>query len=387
MKSYGIVSLSLVSALALHAHPAAADTLKVDLGSVDRVTALFSYPNCQTQCPTPAPTLPDTVAHYLQQSVVRDGYPSATVSVTQEGTEVYANLTGVDSTYGQAIQSFLAAGDLGYAGANNIKQAGLWQSDWYFFLPLGLAMQNHPTVELLHFPPDSVMFKTQDYLNNPTTNRWASLLVANGVQASQTDAYQTIVDIAPIAAPSNAGSSFTGIYSYFTPYIQSLLGSWTSNPPATQAGKPMVAFGAPAREWVVNQYKLSSLDVLQLGSIPVTPGQPEIPILGSNHPSYIWYASDPKNYGGDMNKANAAGFTVMEQDLTAACWQAQMGQAPASDPNQTLSQCQTTWMKTQVLQACEMFFESIRNMTQAEAFAECVIIPPNLPNLPQSPAL
>lgn len=81
-----------------------------------------------------------------------------------------------------------------------------------------MALENRRSVELLHFPPDYSLTHYQDYLKSNTTDRWAELLTFNGVDATQTPAYQTIVDIAPIAAPASAGKDLEGVYSYFNDY-------------------------------------------------------------------------------------------------------------------------------------------------------------------------
>ena len=85
-------------------------------------------------------------------------------------------------------------------------------------------------------------------------------------------------------------------------------------------------------------------------------------MLGANHPSYIWYAADPANNKGSEAAANAAGIKVMGQDLSAACWQANMGRQPAVDPQQTLNTCTEKWQVTEKLQTCELFFTSVRNL-------------------------
>jgi hypothetical protein len=102
-----------------------------------------------------------------------------------------------------------------------------------------------------------------------------------------------------------------------------------------------------------------------------------VPVLGSNHPSYIWYAADPKSYTGDdaQAKADAAGLKVMGQDLSAACWQAGMGSKPGSDPKPMLYRCTQTWQVTQKVKTCELFYTSIRNLSAEQAAAKCTTTP------------
>ncbi len=97
----------------------------------------------------------------------------------------------------------------------------------------------------------------------------------------------------------------------------------------------------------------------------------KVPVLGSNHPSYIWYAADPASYGGDQAKADAAGLKVMGQDLSAACWQAGMGQKPDSDPSAQLTRCTQNWQVTNKEKTCELFYVSVRNLSEADAQKKC----------------
>ena len=187
-----------------------------------------------------------------------------------------------------------------------------------------MALQNRRSIELLHFPPDYSLTQAQDYLRSNTTDRWAELLTFNGVDASQTPAYQTIIDIAPIAAPASAGAALTDTYGYFKDYQLRMVKEMTLQSAAKPL--PMVAFGAPVRNWIQQQYG-PQVGVLGLVSISPQPGA-QVPVLGANHPSAIWYAADKDSHGGDQDAADAAGLKMMGQDLTAACWQAGMGRYP-----------------------------------------------------------
>lgn len=347
--------------------PSAPQGQRIDLGDSQRVSRLFAYPNnCSVICYKDW-TLEQTVQHYLEQSLRRDGYDQARVNVIRSGERVYAIYQDVPNGYGKPLQQLLANGDLAYQGASRLNSDQKWQYNWYFFLPLGMALENRKSVELLHFPPDYSLTQAQDYLRSSTTDRWASLLTANDIAPSQTPAFQTIVDIAPIAAPANAGSALEGVYGYFSDYQQRMVRELSAGKDGT--GLPMVAFGSPVRDWVKQQYGVS-LAVLGLGQITAAPGQ-NVPVLGANHPSYIWYAADPANNQGSEDKANATGIRVMGQDLSAACWQARMGQQPASDPSQTLNACTQKWQVTDKLQTCELFFVSVRKLKPEDAEAKC----------------
>ena len=161
-----------------------------------------------------------------------------------------------------------------------------------------------------------------------------------------------------------------GVYSYFTSYQRRMVSELSAGP--NDVSLPMVAFGSPVRGWIEQQYGVK-LPVLGLGQIDAAPGR-QVAVIGANHPSYIWYAADPANNKGSEAAANAAGIRIMGQDLSAACWQAGMGQQPKADAQQTLDSCSEKWQVTQKLQTCELFFTSVRNLKPEEAAAACKTI-------------
>jgi len=367
LKLAGLTLAALTLSAAAHAD------VDLKLGSTERVTRLFAYPNnCSVICFRNW-TLEQTVAHYLSQSVQRDGYTNAKVLVKNDNDQLYAEISGVPQGYDKPLTALLDAGDLAYTGASKLNADGKWAYSWYLFLPLGMALENRKSVELLHFPPDYSLTQAQDYLRSNTTDRWAALLTDNGIPADQTPAYQTIIDIAPIAAPASAGKDLEGVYDYFKDYQTTMVRQVSQNASGTVL--PMVAFGAPVRNWIKQQYG-ATVNVLGLATISPSAGV-NVPVLGSNHPSYIWYAADPSNYTGDdaQAKADAAGLKVMGQDLSAACWQAGMGSKPGTDPKTLLNSCTQTWQVTQKAKTCELFYTTIRNETVAQADKTCSTAP------------
>lgn len=340
---------------------------RIDLGDAQRVTRLFAYPNnCDVICYRNW-TLEQTVEHYLTQSVRRDGYANAQVHVSRDHDRLHATISEVPADYAKPLRKLLDSGELAYNGATRLNKDGKWSYDWYLFLPLGMALQNRRSIELLHFPPDYSLTQAQDYLRSNTTDRWAELLTFNGVDASQTPGYQTIIDIAPIAAPASAGDALTGTYGYFKDYQLRMVREMTLHSAAKPL--PMVAFGAPVRSWIQQQYG-PQVDVLGLVSISPQAGA-QVPVLGANHPSAIWYAANKDSHGGDQDAADAAGLKMMGQDLTAACWQAGMGRNPEAEPKMTLNACSTKWQVTQKKQTCELFFRTVRKYTPEQAAAKC----------------
>ena len=363
LKLAGLTLAALTLSATAHAD------INLKLGSTERVTRLFAYPNnCNVICFRNW-TLEQTVEHYLTQSVQRDGYSDAKVLVKTDNRQLYAEITGVPRSYEKPLAALLDAGDLAYDGASKLNADGKWAYNWYLFLPLGMALENRRSLELLHFPPDYSLTQAQDYLRSATTDRWATLLTVNGVPAEQTPGYQTIIDIAPIAAPSNAGKDLEGVYSYFKEYQTTMVKQVSLN--ARGDALPMVAFGTPVRNWIKEQYG-PTVNVLSLVYISPNEGV-KVPVLGANHPSYIWYAADPANYTGTDAKAKAdtAGLKVMGQDLSAACWQAAMGRESDTNPDVELKSCTQTWQVAQKDKTCELFYTSIRNLTPPQAVGKC----------------
>lgn len=363
LKLAGLTLAALTLSAAAHAD------VSLKLGSTERVTRLFAYPNnCNVICFRNW-TLEQTVEHYLTQSVQRDGYSTAKVLVKTDNGQLHAEISEVPKTYEKPLAALLDAGDLAYNGANKLNADGKWAYNWNLFLPLGLALENRRSIELLHFPPDYSLTQAQDYLRSDTTDRWASLLTINGIPAEQTPNFQTIVDIAPIAAPSNAGKDLQGVYDYFKDYQTTMVKNVSLS--ASGDPLPMVAFGTPVRNWLKQQYG-PTVNVLGLVSISPIDGV-KVPVLGSNHPSYIWYAADPASYTGKdaQATADAAGLKVMGQDLSVACWQAAMGRQPDSNPDVELKTCTQTWQVAQKEKTCELFYTSIRNLKPAQAVGKC----------------
>ena len=114
-----------------------------------------------------------------------------------------------------------------------------------------------------------------------------------------------IIDIAPIAAPSNAGKDLESVYGYFTDYQTRMVKELSVRP---SGSLPMVAFGAPVRSWIKQQYG-QTVGVLGLAQISPEAGK-TVSVLGSNHPSYIWYAASPDTYDGDEQKADEDRFAA-----------------------------------------------------------------------------
>jgi len=340
-----------------------AQAASLDMGSVDRVTNLVSYPNCVTNCQPQ--TLDQTVEHYLRQSLQRSGLAHSAVAVKTVNGHVVADFKGDGSEdYAKVLGEFLTDGDKAYSATLAIQKDGRWQSDWRFFLPWGLAMTLNPTIELLHFPPDYSL-TGQDYLNAKTTERWGDLLAYMGVAKDKTDAYQAIVDIAPIAAPASAGSAITAanVYGDYYPYAGNLLGWWAANKTGVK-GKPLVAFGAPVRDWVKTYLKLTlSVDQSATATLPngVT-----VPVIGSNHPSMIFYAA----YNSDGSENFNSGMKVMRQDMIAACWQADMGKDPLLDPSKVQSACTSRWTNDSY-DVCMELETTIYKKTAEQAKAVC----------------
>jgi len=300
-----------------------------ELGDKQTLTALYSYPNN----PAGDETLADTLRHYMQQTAARDGLRRAQVHVSVSKDLYTVGIRGRDAwlkQYPDRVSTFLRLGSVAHNGAEELEQTPIWQADWRFFLPLGLAMVQQRSVQLLHFPPDYSLTE-QDYLNSNTSRRWESLLEVNGAAPKEVARYETIIDIAPIAAPASDGSKLEGSYAYFSDYAHKLLGFLAGSDGGGPI-KPVVAYGTPVREWVKDQFGVS-LTVLGTGYLPLD-AHTKVPVLGANHPSYFWYAAE---------QSCDDGWDVMRQDLIAARWQLKMSASPDADPHKVSRRAEDYW--------------------------------------------
>jgi hypothetical protein len=366
----------------------------IDLGPTEDVATLYSYPNCAEVCSVYR-TLPETIKHYLSQSLKRDGFDATTLDVSESAGRISVRLTGAGAAdYAKVLPEYLKAGTLGLKGARELLDAlgpdghRLWRYNWRFFLPHGVALVRHRTVQLLHFPPDSVLLDKQDYLAASTTKRWAQLLIENNAVSNDFGRFQNIIDIAPIALPdkdscfldprppkcatANPTAPRSGVYPHFDDYVTALLNLWL--PLSGKAGsRPMVAFGRPARDWLKATHNVD-LAPLKLGVVTLASGM-KVQTLAANHPSFIWHVKDDPST--PQNKQLAQAMTIMRQDLTAACWQVKMGMDTTAGPEPTLSLCTETW-SGQDSRICELSYVQVFDKTADEAKRLCTNVGPDV---------
>jgi len=332
--------------------------VRFDLGNTNDLTALYSYPNS-----TNGMTLKDTIEHYLNQRLERDQIPLSSAVVDISGG-TYETIIRGDSTainvYENTLSNYYTSGLLANTAVQDLQSAGIWNStEWRFFLPLGLATENQRSVQLLHFPPDYSLTE-QNYLNSSTSQRWEELLILNNVPDSEVTLYETILDIAPIAAPASEGSSLDNTYSYFGPYILSMLPVLTKADQAITKALPIIAYGSPVRDWLADHYGVQNFGVNSVAEIEISPGI-NSPVIGANHPSYIWYAKET---------SRELAFDVMEQDLISACWQQGMGSNVEQDASALMQSCTTQW-QSQPLTVCINMEVQAYATTEAEATTIC----------------
>ena len=355
-------------ALAVHAKY----EVTFQLGKAEELTSLYSYPNSEDS----GQTLEETLEHYLNQRVRRDlvinGLADVTIKAEPQKAGDFYNVTisgDCDHVhkYESLIIKFLENGKLAIAAMESLKKAGEWnEEEWRLFLPLGLAISNHRSVQLLRNPTDYSL-TDQDYLDSKTSQRWEELLKLNDVPCWEVALYESILDIAPIATSFNAGagSKLDGTYSYFRNYMMEMLKLLLVKD--KQKALPMIAYGGPVRHWVKDFFNLP--EYLGVNSIAtITVDDVSVPVLGANHPSYIWYAK-----GDGRQKA----FEVMQQDLISACWQAKMGSSKEkSSPDAILMECQKFWTaEPNAMTVCINMEMQANGLSEPEAVEKCKDFP------------
>ena len=288
-------------------------------------------------------------------------------------------------------------------------------SKWHTYLPLGMGMLNQKSALLMHYPP-WVALQNIDYLDNMTLKRWQRLLHAVGLTGSDAYAYQTIVDVNPIAAPGSGESEYNNDYfpillstSYFdnallnATYIRSMVDFLVTPPTATGTTQtlPLLVGGSPlydpqAPAWFRVSFKdqlpkkdgIPQMEVLQTGRVTLEQGAKPTPYMGTNHMIAAGVTGTCTNEPSkipDMRRYEA-------EDLVAACWVTTFSTEPDADPAQVLSQCCTTWFGNAecagapapgpdqlreicVLAEIDLFFDTVKiapkcSMAQAQTWCE-----------------
>jgi len=349
-------------------------TAIINLGSVKDATAFWTFPNNTSGVDYfPDQTLENTIAFFIKASLHRDGISADSITIEQKGDGYTLYLSGTDiAEFAAALDRFVSTGMLALKASRAINTRGVWNPLWRFMLPVGLAMVNHRSVELLHFPPEYVLERDRDYLLANTLIRWGECLILNDANTDQIDQYQTTIDIAPIGASSNAGSAIEaalGDYSDYSSYINTLLLDWTKSQKGT---KPLIAFGSPVRRWLHQTYlpDQPALHVLDTGTVTLS-GQ-RIPFAIANHPSFFYNAIDDKD---TLPPSNYDQLTeIMRQDLVIARWQAQMSANPTLNPATLMQDCIAYYESPQgVRTICEQIYIQGFGMDKDTAGAYCTI--------------
>ena len=348
-------------------------TVEIALGPIEEVTRLYSYPNNFNEVGFMDQTLEETIGIYLKSTIIRDA-SNVIFKVYQDQEKVYVTFDGPDEeSYANLLPAFVDAARRALEASINVNGEGKWEWNWRFFMPLGLAMKNHPTVQLLHFPPDYTLERDQDYLASATTKRWAELLVQNDVDANGTDTYQTTIDIVPIAAPSDAGGDIGKLPDNYTDYSLPMIDFLTLR--SDGGRRPMVLFGSPVRQWIAEVTGQPKLQVGEARRLNI--GGAEISVFAANHPSYFWnaIAYDP-NHPEDVDTRHQIGMTVMLDDLIAACWQAMMAKDPDLDPVNVQRAAYNIWVGAdRRQQICELTWIQGFGWTPEDALRSCSAMP------------
>jgi hypothetical protein len=314
----------------------------INLGTQKTAERLFSYPNLGHE----TESLQATISHYLTDSMAREGLANAVVSVDLSDTACALRISGLsddDAAQVQArYQAFFNVGLTGLQDMDAFEATGKAEPDWEFLLPLGISFAYARAVEVMDFPPVTLIQK-QDYLNSKTTARWWELLGLNAVATADLARFSCILDIVPLAAPASDGTKLdaSGIYegpfdSYGAPQLELLS---RTNQVGTR--RPLIALGMPIRKWIQRIWG-TSLNILDVSALKLPVGG-SCPVIASNHPSFFYYAVHSNTGPGSKEKNLAAGLAVMKQDIVAAAWHAQMGRNPSGDPAAVLETCKIAW--------------------------------------------
>lgn len=350
-------------------------TISINLGTADRLTVLYSYPNFTGD----KKSLADTISHWFGQTLIRDGCVGASASVRIDGTGNYfLDLTGPDNLaasfagYAKRLPQFLANGWNAWTNVvPMLQKTGKWDPcpdkpassylPWRFFLPHGMPMLNQKALLFFHYPPIRLLETNQDYLDDPVPVRCEELLAANGVTSLPGNLasgdimlFNTVMDATPIGAEDDQGSknpqqcaadgcpasAYDPDYGlipiqYFPDYQKAQVSLLLNPSPKSGYTAPIVIYGAHPLA-TFNKLYGTSLKVYQTTVVTgILPGL-KTPVLASSHP-YVFYgqAQGFDNIGsGIMPPANVPAATAqMIKDLAVARWL----KALTDDPSQPVA--------------------------------------------------
>jgi len=152
----------------------------IKLGTQANAERLFSYPNLGHE----TDSLQTTIEHYISNSLTREGLSSSIASAEISTAECAVRISGLSQDESTIIQErYQAFFDVGQTGLRDIDAfaaAGKLDKAWQFLLPLGVPIAYARAVEVMDFPP-LTLIQNQDYLKSKTTGRWWELLALNAV--------------------------------------------------------------------------------------------------------------------------------------------------------------------------------------------------------------
>jgi hypothetical protein len=253
------------------------------------------------------------IAHFTTSSLQLDGFKNVICGVEKSNGSYQVDISAAGElhqleAFAQQHQALVSpeVGGKALAGRDLMMKLGVWnpmdgynvnksntdgRCKWSVFLPLGMGILNQKAVMLLHYPPWQAL-REASYLNNMTLQRWVRLLTAAGAGSDDLDAYKTIMDVNPVAAPGSGQSEYPNDYfpimmasAFFDgqnglDYIRSMLELLLS-PPTARSEKytlPLLVGGSPlydpqAPGWLRVAFK----DAMPLDHSDIPPDQPGIP--------------------------------------------------------------------------------------------------------------
>ena len=164
----------------------------IELGDRPTALRLFSYPNAGHADQTPE----QTIEHYFNDSLRREELADFQVAAEISDDHCRVRITVDDADVANQLarryQAFFDIGKIGLEDVAAFRASGKWDANWQFFLPLGVPIAFARAVEIMDFPPITLI-KNQDYLRSKTTSRWWELLIINGVSEADKALYSCIL--------------------------------------------------------------------------------------------------------------------------------------------------------------------------------------------------
>lgn len=327
------------------------------LDTVYNVSSMVVFP-APAQCKGNQKNLLSTVAAYYKESLLHDGVLANTSARVVELTEVWLKVNTLVNIDGlqDLIHEYNYVWYDQVAARNALVKANHWNSSWRILPSLGFPMLNPKALQILHFPPVSVICKRTSY-NSSTVDINMALMKANlGDKGESAVNYVNFKNIFPVALPASEGSHLN--YTLYKAFNTATMNQFQTVLDR-RINIPVVFYGEHVKEWVRQVYGIE-LQINTVGMIKLTADSPEVWYTHAHHPSNIYH-----------HRAVDKIVEIGTSDLRSACWLVKVSQAGnTANPREIMQECVQMWQESDN-QVCILLVQLVWKVSEEKAAEAC----------------